>query len=650
MSLKNASILGVSFFTLVVLSGCGIDTFDHSSGGTLAISGVVHGGQQPVSSSSIQLYTVGSTGLASPATPMLIKGVSSDGQGNFNISTDYTCGKSSTGATIAAGSDQVYIVASGGNPGLKPAVHNTALVMITALGSCENLSTISYIEINELTTVAAAWALAPFMTSSTQAGATPTNPDGIQNAFLDEALLVDPTIGQPATLAANQSIETDKLIALADAIASCVNSDGGSGCTPLFTAAKPSGGSAPTDTLSAALNIVKHPGQNVALVYQAIGGFPPFVTGLAQAPNDWTMSLTMSGGTLDNPVPNGGLAAPKSLAIDKDSNVWVVGQDGPLSVFSPQGTPLSATGYGGGSIAQANAVAVDSVGDVWVTNYNGLGGSSHGSATEFAGSDAVSPTLPGTMLGNYSNDLSYPVALSADTNGNIFVADQGTGLATVYSSSGALVSSDLGASAGLGAIPLALAVDANHGFWLSDQDDTIAHISAPSMAHPYGQLLSHPSCCIETYGLATDSDGTVWVADYHGGSDFHGAFAEVVTDSSNKVTIPISGSIVGGIYYPAFVVVDGAQNVWFSNYRGNSITEIAGSHTSVAAGTALSPTDGTYGIGGFGLDANLIDPLGIGPDRSGNLWVANEGNSTLVMFFGLAAPTATPVQPVPVAP
>jgi hypothetical protein len=42
--------------------------------------------------------------------------------------------------------------------------------------------------------------------------------------------------------------------------------------------------------------------------------------------------------------------------------------------------------------------------------------------------------------------------------------------------------------------------------------------------------------------------------------------------------------------------------------------------------------------------------LGIAPDRSGNVWVSNENTDTLVMFFGLATPTVTPVQPVPTVP
>ncbi len=641
MSRNYTSVRGFFLCAALVLTGCGIGTVDHSSSGTLAISGLVHGGQQPVAGSTIQLYTVGSSGIASASTAMLTKAVTSGGDGTFNISQAYACGQSSNGTTIASGSNQVYIVATQGNPGLKVGTNNPALVMMAALGPCANLPSVSYIEINELTTVAAAWALAPFMTSATQVGATVTNPDGIQNAFLDAGLLVDTTTGQPPVLPTGLSIEKNKLIALADAIASCVNSDGGSGCTPLFTAATPSGGTAPTDTLAAALNIVKHPGQNVDLVFKAIGSSPPFVTGYTQAPNDWTMSLTVKGG---------GLASPTSLAIDKESTVWVAGQDSPLSAFGPQGVPLSTTGYAVGSIAQVYATVVDSVGDIWITNFNGSKGNNSGTVTEFLGANAVSPALPGSILGEYSSGIYYPDALSADANGNVFIANHDSSSATEYNSSGAVVASALGSHAGLNAHPEALAADTNGGFWMSDSDSTVAHISAPSTAYPYGQLLSNPVCCNESYGVATDSDGTLWVADYLGTTSFTGAFAEVVTDSSGKVTLPITDSDVGGVNHPALVVIDGGQNVWISNYRGASISEIAGNHTTVPGGTALSPTDGLYGTGGFGLDAGLNAPLGIAPDRSGNLWVSNEGSSTVTMFFGLATPTATPVRPTPTAP
>ena len=44
------------------------------------------------------------------------------------------------------------------------------------------------------------------------------------------------------------------------------------------------------------MNIVKNPGNNVAGVFSAIGPQPPFATTLSKAPNDWTLSLTVTGG------------------------------------------------------------------------------------------------------------------------------------------------------------------------------------------------------------------------------------------------------------------------------------------------------------------------------------------------------------------
>ena len=605
------------------------------------MSGTVHGGQQPVAGATIQLYTAGAAGNGSSATPMLTRVVKSDGNGSFDLGGEYACGESSTGAAIASASNQVYVVATGGNPGLAQGTNNSALVMMAALGSCANLSSATNVEINEVTTVAAAWALAPFIASYGHVGATSTNSAGIENAFLDAGLIADTSTGLAATLPANLSLNTDKLYALAGAIASCVNSDGTAGCTALFMAAKPSGGALPLDTLSAALNIVKHPGQNVVAVYNAIGSEPPFATGLKNAPNDWTLGLTITGG---------GLASPTSLTIDQESNVWVAGQDGPLSEFGPQGAPLSDTGYGVGEIAQVYAVAADSAGDIWVTNFNGPTGHNRGSVTEFAGSAAMAPAVTGSILGDYSNSVFYPDALSADTNGDMFIGDHDSSAVTVYSSTGAVIAPSLGADANLNAHPVGLAVDSSHGVWISDNDDTIAHVSAASDAYPNGQLLSHPNCCNETYGLATDVNGTVWVADYLGGKNFEGAFAEVTTVAGVS-TVVIKGSQVGGLNHPAMVAVDGGQNIWFSNYRGASITEIAGVRAPIGLdGTALSPSTGVYGIGGYGLDETLTDPLGIAPDRAGNLWVANEGSNTVVMFFGLATPTVTPVQPVPMAP
>jgi hypothetical protein len=46
----------------------------------------------------------------------------------------------------------------------------------------------------------------------------------------------------------------------------------------------------------------------------------------------------------------------------------------------------------------------------------------------------------------------------------------------------------------------------------------------------------------------------------------------------------------------------------------------------------------------------MQEPFALALDPSGNVWVSDENANQVVMFFGLATPTATPVGPTPTAP
>ena len=607
---------------------------------TLTVTAVVFQGQvlsgtTAVNGATIQLYAVGATGNMSAATPMLTQAVLSDGLGMFQLTGSYTCGQSSTGTTIPA-TAQLYLAATGGTTSTTSTTSNPALSMVTAVGPCTNLTAASFDTLNEITTAAAAWALAPFASSPTTIGATSTNSLGITNAFLDAALLANPATGSPATLPTGLTVEAAKLAALADALNSCTTADG-STCTPLFTAATPPSGTAPTDTFTAALNITHNPGQNVAAIFATIPTTPPFATTLTASPNDWTMSLT---------ITDGGLDMPTALGIDSQNNIWVANQNGPLSAFNAQGTPLSSTGYGASAMTEAYGLAIDPANNIWVT-HAGNGGGDDGSVIEFTGINSPTPGASNT----YSDaSVQFPYAVAADTNGNIYVANSGTSSATVFNSSGTAIAPGLGISANLVNESNAIALDPSHGFWLSG-DTNVAHFSGPN-ATPPGALLANVTCCGESYGMATDAAGDLWIADLLGGPNNDGAVAEAVTDSSGNTTVPISELHSGGINHPLMVAVDAAQNVWFSNYHGASITEFAGAtNPTLTVGTPISPTTGVYTTGGYGLDASLDGPFTLLPDRSGNLWVSNQSlPAHVTMFFGLAAPTVTPLQPVPTAP
>lgn len=177
-----------SLLAVLALAGCGVGTVSTVTGGSLAMSGRVHGGVQPITGATIQLFAAGTAGNGSAATSLLATPVVTDSNSYFSLTGDYTC---------PSPGSQVYLVARGGNPGLAAGTNNGALVLMAALGNCASLisNPNRFIQLNEVTTVAAVYALAPFLSSYDHVGASSTNGVGIANAFLDAALLADTSTG-----------------------------------------------------------------------------------------------------------------------------------------------------------------------------------------------------------------------------------------------------------------------------------------------------------------------------------------------------------------------------------------------------------------------------------------------------------------------
>ena len=617
----------------LLVTGCGMGTVAAPNPVALTVNGRVHGGQQPVVGAQIQLYVAGSAGNGSASSPLLNTTVTSGTDGSFSITGDYSC---------PSGTTQVYLVATQGNPGLGSGGNNPALAMMAPLGTCNNLSSSQFIWINEVTTVAAAWALAPFTRDISHIGASTTNAAGLANAFLNAQLIANTATGTTATLPSNLKTESGKIYALADAMASCINSDGTAGCSPLFTAATPSGGSAPTNTWDATINIVKNPGNNVAGVFSAIGPQPPFATTLTSAPNDWTLSLTVTGG---------GISVPRPLGIDSQGNVWVADYNGALSAFNPQGTPMSGSPFGVGVLFECFGLTIDPSDNIWVTVEEAPShGGTVGSVSRFTGVSSGQPLATWTSFSDPS--LSYPYAVAADSNGNIFVANysvaSGVANAVVINPT-ANSYTQLGVGVTI-PFPVALAPDTNHGIWLTgNSDPNLTHLDAS------GNVLGTSSCCDSSSGIALDSAGNVWMSnpstlDSSSPPNVAGSVAVLAPDGS-----VLQGSIMtAGVHTPSSIFVDGGQNVWTTNYSSppvdppatplpQSISELAGIGSG-NLGAAMSPSTG------YGLDANLKQPYALAVDPSGNVWVSNSGGNSLVMFFGLATPTKTPKPVTPQAP
>ena len=133
------------------------------------------------------------------------------------------------------------------------------------LGACSGLPASNSITVNEVTTIGSVWPLAAFMTSSSAIGSAP-NDTSFLNAVASVPEFINLAQGSSPGKPASTSYfaENSKLYSLSDLLAHCVNSTGGSAgdsspCGLLFSMATPPGGTAPTDTMAAAMRIAQNP-------------------------------------------------------------------------------------------------------------------------------------------------------------------------------------------------------------------------------------------------------------------------------------------------------------------------------------------------------------------------------------------------------
>ncbi|MGA9063249.1 MAG: hypothetical protein WB341_16505 [Terracidiphilus sp.] len=329
---------------LLLVSGCASTASLHntSPASTVAskLKGNVMGGQSPISGATVQLYAAGSSGYGSGAQALLTPALTTDANGNFTIPNgSYTCPLSNP---------ETYIVATGGNPGVGS--NNPAITLMAALGPCDALSSSTYVVINEVTTVAAAFALAPFLGPGAQVGTIPANEQGLTNEFTNFNSLVNIATGtSPGTsVPAGVTVPVEEIYTLADILAACVNSNGTTTCSALFAAAKSTGGSTPTNTLDAALNIARNPGANIAALMALPTAQSPFQPILAAQPSEWTFGNAIT----YNPALLISSLSPASLPAGSAPQTLTINGTGFLSnsTVSLNGTSRAATFVNAGEL------------------------------------------------------------------------------------------------------------------------------------------------------------------------------------------------------------------------------------------------------------------------------------------------------------
>ena len=598
----------------IALTGCAVTpTASSPALATISIQGSVHAGSTPLSGARIYLLAANTTGYGQPSVSLLQSSatgasdsigayVTSDSTGKFSIPDGFTCNSTT----------QVYLYALGGNAG---AGVNSGAGMLAALGSCPsngNAAPSNY-TINEVSTVAAAYALAGFAVDATHisSSGTPLAVTDVANAFANTANLYAPTTGNAIdiTPAGNGSVPSKTVNTLADILAACIQSPGPTStpCTVLFSNAHSPSGSVPTDTASAAINIAHNPGANVAALFRLAAANTPFGPSLPTVPNDFTLGINFTGA---------GLNGPYAAAIDAQGNAWFANLgNNAISKLNPMGAPLtSAQGNTNGSPIGPVGIAIDLSGNPWVVN------AVTNSLTKYQTSGALLSPAPGYTGGG----LGVPQGLATDALGNIWVANYAASVSK-FSNGGTPISPATGYQGGGILGPVAIAIDASGAAWVTNTKGSPNSVTKLTSA---GQVISPVNGFTggglqNPFSVAIDNGGNAWVVNFGVNS-----VSKLATDGTP--ISPSTGFKGGGLSLPFSIAIDGGGNAWIANSGLFSVTELAND------GTPLSPPTGFQG----GL---VNGPQAIAVDGSGNVWIANSDDISVTEFVGASVPVVTPI-------
>ena len=582
-------------------------------------------------------YGSGSTVLATTTT---------DANGNFIFTSgSYTCPFANT---------PVYLTAKGGNSGF---ANNPNIMMAAGIGPCSGAAAVT-LNLNEVTTAATAFALSHFFT--TGFGATSTDSFGgtsAGNGVYNTGMVMANTYTIPSIVAIASGTalpsagtvtrEDAKLNTVANIIAACVNSAGGTAgqnnsCGTLFQATTTPGLISPTDTLQADVAIALSPYQNVATLYNLPGATSPFI-GLSTQPNDFTIGISYTSTTLGLGINGTGYSgAGTNIDIDATGRVWF-----PTNTATAHGVadfdPTTSTFNGPYETALIHPqyVAVDTAGNIFGTDLasNTVAGVPTASPTATATSTHFLPT--GSIVG--------PIAATATAS----VPD-----ALIYASTTSGGSSALWVEANGNqgyAIPYTNAPTGIAAYYSNNPDGDYEAESATSGAST--------ACLFEdpyTYG-GSNYPGTVTTTS--GGACVSGGAAQLDETGNESVIVATTLNQLCDynsqqcftpntpVNLPVGVAVDGLSNIWLANSGNASVSTILyQSGTNSPADYKVSSPIAYIHNATFGN--TLTTPYGIAIDRSGNVWVSNAScvgincaatSFTLSELIGAGAPTVTPL-------
>jgi hypothetical protein len=601
-----------------------------------SLHGTVTAAGKPLASARLTLFG------ASRENATALGHATADASGRFSLS--YEPGSSAA----------LYVDATaGGSPGLRL----RAVVGVGSSGGVET-STIDTVTVNELTTVAAAYALAQFSGADGVTGPSP----GLENAAATAWNLADSSTGKAGAVVTNaDNGAKNATLATLDTLANLVSL-----CAPASTVrcmrflhlATPPSGPVPAHTTQAVVELARNPTLAPSQLYALVRRANVYEPALESPPTAWILVLlhtdtdlyasgriaidamgnvwsstnwepgTQNGSTsisaLDpvgaptfgSPISGGGMKGGAwGIAITREGTVWVPSFGGGSMVkYSPAGEILSpGDGYTNGGLNHPQGVAVDQQGNVWIANnYGPESAPGQGNVVVYPGGD------PSQAIVITGGGLNHPFAVRIDGYGRAWVTNAGLGGAKLVGTRAAIAVGKFGGSVTV--------------IGPDFEPTSTSPIEDDSFKWPLG--------------LSIDSQNNAWTANYFG---------------STVTQIEPDGTVAGVYALPRGTLpwsqaIDGSDRVWVAGFARHDVWLLCGVRTNAClpgstTGSILSPR--------LGFRSKAFQHFtSIQIDQAGNLWLSNNwsqlvppvGGTGLAEVIGVATPVCAPLTPVPVGP